>query len=376
MTIPAPSTSWRAQLDGAWQRLRGGAVIARWIFSFPRALALAWVFALAGILLASASAHAQFRYNDGTRKRDTELLQTQIAALAPQRAGKIDLYALGFAGDSTENVFRNEVHYFEDLMRQRFDANDRTLALVNHADSLFVRPRPLATLENLRTALAGIGRAMDAEEDVLLLFMTMHGTEDHQLQVQMAPAIKQWLTPEDIREALDASGVRNRIVVISACYSGGFIPALRDEHTVVLTAARSNRPSFGCGTESVATYFGRAWLIEGLNQTADPVEAFELARARIRERERNEGFNPSLPQRSVGEAIGERIAAWQAQLAAGPALAYPHAETEESVETANPQRGARIRHNGPRPTDKQRLLKQPGKSSGNAETELDNDKKD
>lgn len=304
------------------------------------------------LLCASPQAAAQFVYGDGVRKRDADLLQTRIAALAPQRAGTVDLYALGFAGDSTENVFRNEVHYFEDLMRQRFGADGRTLALVNHADSLFVRPRPLATLENLRVALAGIGAAMDPDEDLLLLFMTMHGSEDHLLQVQMAPAIQEWLSPDDIREALDASGIRNRIVVISACYSGGFIPALRDERTVVLTAALADRPSFGCGTESVATYFGRAWMIEGLNETTDPLKAFDGALGRIRERERAEGFEPSMPQRHVGETIRGTLAAWQAQLVPGPALPYPHAEDERPALVPAGRADRILRDKGPRPADK------------------------
>ena len=317
-----------------------------------RGLALALLCAACWALVASAPASAQFSYTDGIRKRDAELLQRQIAALAPQRAGTVDLYTLGFAGDSTENVFRNEVHYFEDLMRQRFGADGRTLALVNHADSLFLRPRPLATLANLRTALAGIGAAMDPDEDVLLLFMTMHGTAEHRLQVQMAPALSEWLSPEDIREALDDAGIRNRVVVISACFSGGFIPALRDDNTAVLTAARANRPSFGCGTESVATYFGRAWMIEGLNETTDPLAAFDGARTRIRERERAEGFEPSLPQRHIGDGIRKTLAAWQAQLEPGPPLAYPYVEEEmpDLAEGAD----AIIRNKGPGPGDKAR----------------------
>ena len=296
----------------------------------------AWAAALALVLLA-APAMAQFTYTDNMRKRDAGLLQAQIAALAPQRAGTVDLYAVGFAGDSTENVFRNEVHYFEDLMAQRFGAQGRTLALVNHADSLFVRPRPLATLDNLREALAGVGKAIDPEEDVLLLFMTMHGTPDHRLQVQMAPTLTEWLHPDDIREVLDDSGIRNRVIVISACFAGGFIPALRDEHTLVLTAARSNRPSFGCGTASAATYFGRAWMIEGLNETTDFMAAFESAKVRIRKREQAEGFDPSLPQSYAGKAIGGVMDAWQAQLVPGPALPYPYAESDEDTDNTQPE---------------------------------------
>mgnify|MGYP006209079615 CR=1 FL=1 len=50
------------------------------------------------------------------------------------------------------------------------------------------------------------------------------------------------ITPDALRAALDASGIVHRVVVISACYSGGFVPALKNPDTLVLTAARPDRP--------------------------------------------------------------------------------------------------------------------------------------
>src|SRR3546814_8238085 len=49
-----------------------------------------------------------------------------------------------------------------------------------------------------------------------------------------------------------------KVVVVNACYSGGFVPPLRGPGTLVLTAARSDRSSFGCGSDSDITYFGKA----------------------------------------------------------------------------------------------------------------------
>src|SRR3546814_18531152 len=106
---------------------------------------------------------------------------------------------------------------------------------------------------------------MDRDEDLLLLYLTMHGTEDHELAVTFPPLLEEWITPPQLRAVLDDAGIRNRVVVISACYSGGFLPDLRDARTLVITAARADRASFGCGNESAATWFGRAWLVAGLN---------------------------------------------------------------------------------------------------------------
>src|SRR3546814_1766943 len=91
---------------------------------------------------------------------------------------------------------------------------------------------------------------MDRDEDLLLLYLTMHGTEDHELAVTFPPLLEEWITPPQLRAALDDAGIRNRVVVISACFSGGFIPDLRDARTLVITAARADRASFGCGSRS------------------------------------------------------------------------------------------------------------------------------
>ena len=63
---------------------------------------------------------------------------------------------------------------------------------------------------------------------------------------------------------LDASGIRWRIVVISACYAGGFIAALSDPHTVVMAAAAPDRTSFGCSTDSEMTFFTEALFKQAL----------------------------------------------------------------------------------------------------------------
>ncbi|HJR73891.1 MAG TPA: C13 family peptidase [Luteimonas sp.] len=258
-------------------------------------------------------------------ERDQALLQRELAALAPQRPGKTDLYVLGFAGDGEESVFRNEVVYLKSLFERRFDARGRVVALINHPDSLGKTPSPLATYDNLYDALTGIGKVMDREQDVLLLYLTMHGTEEHELAVQLQPLLEDWLTPEDLRTALDDAGIRHRVIAISACYSGGFVPALRDSDSLIVTAARGDRASFGCGSESEATYFGRAWLVDGLNRTTNFVAAYDIATREISRREKEQDFEPSLPQIDVGARIGKRLQAWESQLHTGQPVPYPYA---------------------------------------------------
>ena len=249
-----------------------------------------------------------------------QLVQQRLDALRAQTPGKIDLYALGFAGDGSEAVFRNEVDYFDKLMAQRFAANGRTLPLVNSPDT--IASEPLATLSNLRVALAGMGAKMDRKEDVLMLFLTSHGSEDPELYVGMDPLALDQITPQDLRTALDDAGIQWRVVVVSACYSGGFVDALRNTKTLVITAARSDRTSFGCGADSDITWFGKAFLTEALNQTTDFSQAFAIASRKIREWELAQGQTPSVPQIAEGSEIEAHLQAWRAGLPPTHALVF------------------------------------------------------
>jgi len=249
-----------------------------------------------------------------------QLIDASLEQLRAQTPGKIDLYAIGFAGDAGQPPFRNEVEYLTRLMTQHFGAAGHTLELINSSKT-FERT-PLATRTNLYQALTGVARKMDVDEDVLLLFLTSHGSREHELYVEMGAMPLDQLTPEDIRDALDAAGIRWRIVIISACYSGGFIPALRDSRTLVITAARTDRTSFGCGNDSKITWFGKAFLTEALNQTSDFHDAFLRARQSIARWEKHDHETPSEPQFWAGSEIQKKLDAWRSATTPGPAVSF------------------------------------------------------
>jgi len=284
--------------------------------------------ALAGAcaLLAAMATAAATRMDESPEaffaQRDQRLVAAQLASLPRQQSGVVDLYAIGMAGDGSQDVFRNEADYFSTLMARRFHARG-VLTLVSHADSLGAKPRPLATYDNLYDAVAGVARRMNRREDILLLYLTMHGTAEHELALYFPPLVNDALVPDDLAHILDRAGIRNRVIVISACYSGGFIRRLQGDGTLLMTAARSDRPSFGCGDDDTATFFGRAWLAEGLNRSTDFVEAFRYAEGRIQVWERAQEFEPSHPQLSEGTRIKAKLAEWQAQLQPGAAVPYP-----------------------------------------------------
>lgn len=264
-----------------------------------------------------ADAHLDYAAEDLLAMQDA-LVDAQLAQLLPQRPGKVDLYLLALAGDAAEDVFRNEVDAVETLFDQRFDTGGRSLSLINHVDTL---PQvPMATLRNLRRTLEGLGRIVDAGEDIVFVFMTSHGSEDHQWQVQLGDLSLTPVEPDDLIEAYDNAGIRWRVSVISACYSGGYIDALAAPSSLVITAARADRTSFGCGADADLTYFGRAYFVEALRQTDDFIAAHGLAAARIRSREAAEGYEHSEPQISVGSAIAPQLTRWRRERQAAPIL--------------------------------------------------------
>lgn len=252
--------------------------------------------------------------------RQPAMIAQALDQLLPDTPGVTDAYLLAFGADANEDVFRNEVGYAQTLFSRRFGMQGRTLTLLNHPDT--TEDLPLATLGNLRLALAGIGSRMNRQEDLLILFLTTHGSPDHELYVDLQPLPLDPIKPGDLREALDAAGIDWRVIIVSACYSGGFIDDLATPMSLVITAARRDRPSFGCGDDSELTYFGRAMLVEALNQTRSLTGAFELASEAVREREIADDFEPSEPQMSLGAFMGPRLQAWSQSLAPAPQVAF------------------------------------------------------
>ena len=254
-----------------------------------------------------------------TSEEIMELQQTLLAAhldrLQPHRPKVVDLYFIGFAPYASEDVFRKELEVIQPLMDRRFDTAGRSLRLVNNDATL--RDYPIATVSNLRRALAAVARRMDPQEDVLVLYLTTHGSRNAVLTTDLPPLQLYNIDPQTLKRLLDDVGIRNRVLIISACYSGSFIPELRGPDTLIMTASTADRPSFGCGAQSDFTYFGDAIFNGALRQTLSFEQGFTMAQPTIQAREEAEGFEPSRPQIAVGEAIRKRLATVEKRLSTG-----------------------------------------------------------
>jgi hypothetical protein len=255
------------------------------------------------------------------------LLDHEIAQLQPRTPGRVNLYAIAFAGDGSQEVFRNEAEYFDKLLAERFDAEGHVIVLENNPASLATRP--LATWSNLEDALDAIATKMDPQQDILLVYFTSHGSEDHTLLVDMDPLPLDQIGASDLPGILDGHPFKYKVVIVNACYSGGFIPPLENADTMIITAARADRSSFGCGEQSELTWFGHAFLVNALNKTDDFRQAFELARAQVTAWERRDHYAPSDPQIFTGTGIAAQMAKWRRGFTTGPAV--PFVPTPASV---------------------------------------------
>ncbi|UXI67101.1 C13 family peptidase [Tahibacter amnicola] len=260
------------------------------------------------------------------------LMHEALAALAPQVPGKTDLYLIAFGGDGSENVFRNEVEYVDKLFTRRFAAKGRVLALQNSRSTL--DSRPLATYSNLQIALDGLSTVMDPDEDILAVFMTSHGSEDHVLYVGMDDLPLDQIGDTDLAHLLGEYPFRWKVVIVSACYSGGFVSPLKNATTMVITASRADRPSFGCGTGSDITYFGRAFFVEGLNQADTFRGAFQIAQRLVADWEKADGEEPSEPQMASTPLIEAKLKEWRAGFVTGETVPFAPADAGSSKPAA------------------------------------------
>lgn len=245
-------------------------------------------------------------------EEDSKLLDAALAHLAAPRQDRVNLYFVGFAGTSAQDVFMKEVKSIDRLFAQRFEGADHSVLLINNPAT--IDSDPLATRTALARTLSRVGALMVPDRDILFLYMTSHGSPDHRFAVSFPPLHLNDIRPGELRRMLDEAGVRNRVVVVSACYSGAFVPALKSDYSLIMTAAAADRSSFGCSSEENFTYFGRAYFDEALRSTYSFIEAFRVARPKIAAREAAQGFVPSDPQIYIGKGIQPVLHTFQSQL--------------------------------------------------------------
>ena len=251
-----------------------------------------------------------------------DLLDDVLGSIKPGQAGVADLFFVGFGSYADQDVFMKEVGHIQKEMDTKLGTRERSVTLINNRQTL--ETVPLASASNLGIVLRHLGRVMDPDEDVLFLYLTSHGSKERKLSVDMWPLGLNDIRPDDLKAMLDESGIRWRIVLVSACYSGGFVEPLKDDHTLIMTAAAYNKKSFGCSNANEYTYFGQAIFKDMPAGPYQFVSRFKEAMAAIAEREQREGLEPSEPQLFVGSLMNDKLEQLERDMERYPVERFAH----------------------------------------------------
>ena len=243
------------------------------------------------------------------RREQAARLAAALGALAPQQPGRADAFVIAVALDS-DPVFAREAREAGRVLGARYRAVARTLVLAGPDGARDDAPH--GSVSALMEALDHIGRMLDPAEDVLVLYTTSHGTELG-LAYHWGDSGYGVISPAGLKRALDEAGIRRRLLILSACHSGVFVPALAGPDTAIVTAAASTRTSFGCVAENDWTFFGDALINRALRQPLGLEEAARMAGRMVAEWEARARFLASLPQVNIGS--GAR--AWLAEIEGG-----------------------------------------------------------
>jgi hypothetical protein len=261
------------------------------------------LFACLAALIVAADAPAQ-------QPTDSQRLQTALSRLQPERPAVVDAYVVVAALDA-DPVFNREAREAGRVLARRFDAGGRTIVLAHDEgdDKADVGASP----DELARALDGVAARMNRDEDVLVLYTTSHGSPDAGLNFRDPERGEAVITPAQLATILDHAGAKNRLVMLQACFSGQFVPALAGPRTVVATAASSMKSSFGCSAGNDWTFFGYALINEAMRQPDTFVRQFRRAFVKILGWEKQADFEPSSPQISVGSDTAGWLAALDAR---------------------------------------------------------------
>jgi Peptidase C13 family len=244
---------------------------------------------------------------EATFARQPELLDKALDTLKPSRTDRPEVYFVGMAPYSSQDVFKREITSAHQIVDERLDTAGRSVVMTNHADT--IETHPLATMTNLERVLWRIAQRMDREKDILVLYITTHGIEGL-MSVSFSRFALNDITPDKLAAILARTGIKNRVIMLSACHSGSFLPALAHPDAVVMAAARADRSSFGCSNGRDWTFFGDALFNHALRETRSLPDAFERAKVTVTKWETEQKLSPaSEPQITIGENIAPKLAA-------------------------------------------------------------------
>ncbi len=222
-----------------------------------------------------------------------------VAAVAPAPAiaapaPKVVLVA----GDGSLPVFDNATAAMAGLLTNRGVAPADIQRLSARTTVIVRQHLPTATLDHVEAA---VGAMHPQPGQGCLVFATSHGGEQRGLYLSRR---QQFLTPAELDAALvQGCGDAPTAVVVSGCYTGDFAaPPMARDNRVILTAARPDRASFGCGAGRRLTFYDQC-LLAAFNTASEWRRINDQTQACVARLEAGSPYPASEPQASFGAAV-------------------------------------------------------------------------
>jgi Peptidase C13 family len=210
---------------------------------------------------------------------------------------RIQWRAIAVAGDDSAPVFDNAVEEIAEILAVHAVHPINRLT----SDPMVANPhRPIATAQSIADAL-------DAQPPKpgqgCLVFITSHGSRNGVL-LRDDETNRRLLGPTALEGILDRGcGTAPTVAIISACFSGVFLDRLaKTPNRIILTAARDDRTSFGCGHEEQFTYFDGC-MLKAWPDSQTWQALFQATQACVQRKEDALHFQHSEPQAYFGAAV-------------------------------------------------------------------------
>ncbi|HEY1259054.1 MAG TPA: C13 family peptidase [Stellaceae bacterium] len=200
------------------------------------------------------------------------------------------------AGDDAQPVFDNAVA----AMAAWLEARGVPAADIHRLSASPAQVRDAVEPATLDNVLSSIAELPVRPGDRCLVFLTSHGEHGEGLWLARSRTA---LHPAALARALaQGCGAAPTVVIVSGCYSGGFAHGeMTRSNRVIMTAARADRPSFGCQAERTYTFFDQC-LLATLPKSATWRTVFAGTKKCVSRMERVRGERPSDPQAYFGRA--------------------------------------------------------------------------
>ncbi len=259
------------------------------------------------------------------------MVEQAIHWLGKGPPGVPNLYFVGFAADAREPVFLHEMNGVARLFAQRFDTGARSAVLINNRTT--VRQAPLANMHNLGRILSEIGKRIDPEEDVVVLYLSAPALADDAIKPRFETLDFVPIHAAHIQGMFDDAGIKWRVIILSTCAADGFVDQLRGPTTLVIAATGAGGHGRGCRGDGEYTAFGKAFFDEALRGTYSLPGAFARAQAQLAAEDGNGLRGPSIPVIHMGGQIAAKLDTLAASLAERRATAaLPPSPTMPKVE--------------------------------------------